>query len=100
LAPPHWHRRGGDKWDAGYETTAYFLDWLEKRYGWGTVREINLRMNGVKYDEDIFERTTGRPVGELWNSYCAHLKGQLDSPGYLHMGCLHYRNSIMSEYNW
>lgn len=42
LGPPHW-RRGTvpDRWDQGYERTAYFLDWLEGRFGRGTVRRIN-----------------------------------------------------------
>lgn len=42
LGPPHW-RRGAvpDRWDQGYERTAYFLDWLEGRFGMGTVRRIN-----------------------------------------------------------
>ncbi len=33
LAPPHWKRDNiPDKWDAGYQNTAYFLDWLDERY--------------------------------------------------------------------
>ncbi|KAF5374935.1 hypothetical protein D9758_000561 [Tetrapyrgos nigripes] len=39
LAPPHWNRstaRPSDpskgKWDAGYEKTAYFLDWIDRKY--------------------------------------------------------------------
>ena len=34
LAPPHWKRStpsDSDKWDAGYERTAFFLDWIEVR---------------------------------------------------------------------
>lgn len=42
LGAPHW-RRGAvpDRWDQGYERTAYFLDWLEGRFGRGTVRRMN-----------------------------------------------------------
>lgn len=42
LGAPHW-RRGTvpDRWDQGYERTAYFLDWLEGRFGRGTVRRMN-----------------------------------------------------------
>ncbi|KAF5385022.1 hypothetical protein D9615_001110 [Tricholomella constricta] len=72
--PPHWKQKGGDDWDAGYETTAYFLAWLEERYGDGTVQELNARLNGVPYDARIFKRTTGRPVAKLWRIYCAHLE--------------------------
>lgn len=32
LSPPHWNRDSiPDKWDAGYQSTGYFLDWLEQR---------------------------------------------------------------------
>lgn len=42
LGAPHW-RRGTvpDRWDQGYERTAYFLEWLEGKFGRGTVRRIN-----------------------------------------------------------
>lgn len=42
LGAPHW-RRGTvpDRWDQGYERTAYFLDWLEGKFGRGTVRRMN-----------------------------------------------------------
>ena len=74
FPPPHWKRRGGDDWDAGYETTGYFLAWLEERYGDGTVRDLNERMNGVPYDAITFKEITGRPVEKLWKLYCASLE--------------------------
>lgn len=42
LGAPHW-RRGTvpDRWDQGYERTAYFLAWLEGKFGKGTVRRMN-----------------------------------------------------------
>lgn len=42
LGAPHW-KRGTvpEKWDQGYERTAYFLDWLKSKFGRGTVRKIN-----------------------------------------------------------
>lgn len=42
LGAPHWRKdMVPDRWDQGYERTAYFLDWLEKKFGKGTVRRIN-----------------------------------------------------------
>lgn len=76
MGPPHWRRRGGDTWDAGYETTGYFLAWLEEKYGDGTVQELNARMRGVPYDARIFKETTGRHVEKLWRIYCAYLETQ------------------------
>ncbi|KAJ6623177.1 hypothetical protein B0H10DRAFT_2011549 [Mycena sp. CBHHK59/15] len=75
LAPPHWARGAGPdtKWDAGYQTTAYFLDWLETRYGTGTVRELNAALLGVDWDEKLFKRLTGRPVRKLWRLYASEL---------------------------
>jgi hypothetical protein len=74
LAPPHWNRSGGEKWDAGYDRTAYFLAWLEEWYREGIIKELNARMLGVEYDEKIFKSATGRSVTKLWKMYCAHLE--------------------------
>ncbi|KAF7347381.1 Plant basic secretory protein [Mycena venus] len=48
LAPPHWKRAPAphDKWDAGYQTTAYFLDWIEERRGKGAIRALKRRAAG------------------------------------------------------
>ncbi|KAJ7103028.1 hypothetical protein B0H15DRAFT_810656 [Mycena belliarum] len=71
LAPPHWVRavRAGDKWDAGYQTTAYFLDWVEAQAGAGTVRALNAALLDREYEEAVFARLGGAPVGELWRRY-------------------------------
>jgi hypothetical protein len=91
LAPPHW-RPGGrkDKWDSGYATTGLFLNWIEKRYGDGTISDLN-QVLGLpaensedgddgdggggeegkkkKWDEDVFKKLTGRKVDKLWTMY-------------------------------
>jgi hypothetical protein len=42
LGAPHWRRDVvPERWDQGYEKTAYFLEWLEGRFGRGTVRKMN-----------------------------------------------------------
>jgi len=79
LAPPHW-RHGGSSWDAGYDTTAYFLQWLTERYGEGVVQEINELMKDAPYDESIFKTVTGRKVSKLWKLYKEHL-GEGDAAG-------------------
>lgn len=73
LAPPHWSPIPGDdaKWDSGYERTAFFLNWLEDRYGDGTVQELNYWMddrNG-QWDEKLFKSVVGRKVEKLWIKY-------------------------------
>ncbi|KAI0068071.1 plant basic secretory protein [Artomyces pyxidatus] len=73
FVPPHW-RPGGDRWDAGYQTTGYFLHWLEGRYGEGTVQDLNEALKDTVYDEEIFKVATGRKVGKLWKLYLEHLE--------------------------
>ncbi|KAF9011113.1 plant basic secretory protein [Cyathus striatus] len=76
LAPPHWKRKGGSKWDAGYDTTGFFLDWIETRYGNGAVVELNAHMKDRKYRKRVFKELTGRSVKKLWNLYCIELEQQ------------------------
>ncbi|KAK0455897.1 hypothetical protein EV421DRAFT_1886507 [Armillaria borealis] len=77
LAPPHWSQHSvPDKWDAGYQHTAYFLDWLEDRYGKGTVRELNVLMKEREWEENMFRELTGRKLGKLWKFYTELLKVQ------------------------
>ncbi|KAI0599398.1 peptidase of plants and bacteria-domain-containing protein [Biscogniauxia sp. FL1348] len=72
LAPPHWVPGDveGDRWDAGYQRTAYFLAYLEGRYGEDTVPRLNEKLRVGKYDEEAFwGELLGRSVGELWEDY-------------------------------
>jgi len=69
LDPPHWTRTPGETWDAGYEKTGYFLDWIEERYGTGKIRELNANMKDTIYRETVFKDLTGSSVRKLWNIY-------------------------------
>lgn len=74
LAPSHWKRSAECDWDAGYEKTAYFLDYLEERFGYGTVRRLNACLC-EPYDEGAFWwRLFGKSVHTLWKEYAAWLK--------------------------
>ncbi|KAG2022717.1 hypothetical protein CC2G_000444 [Coprinopsis cinerea AmutBmut pab1-1] len=74
YAPPHWKPHTTNReWDAGYDTTAYFLAWIESRYGEGTIRELNHCMKDRKYHRRMFKELTGRPVRKLWALYCASM---------------------------
>ena len=75
YAPPHWVEGRGTSWDAGYEATGFFLDWLEERYGYGTVQELNGVLGKRPYDEIIFKELTGRKIDKLWKLYREHLEG-------------------------
>ncbi|KAL5534031.1 hypothetical protein ACEPAG_491 [Sanghuangporus baumii] len=72
LSPPHW-RKGGNRWDEGYQTTGYFLEWIEDVKGSDFVRRLNGSMRDQKYKESVFEELTGEDVNTLWKAYKASL---------------------------
>ncbi|KAJ4312565.1 hypothetical protein N0V94_007380 [Neodidymelliopsis sp. IMI 364377] len=75
YAPPHWRRRGDCDWDAGYERTAYFLEWLEKEHGEDVVRKINQALRGCKYDaKKLWHDCCGKSIEKLWEGYKESLK--------------------------
>lgn len=72
LSPPHWKRTSGDRWDAGYQITAWFLDWLEDEYGPELVPRLNYMLKDVKYDEkEYWVDRCGlhKSVQQLWKEY-------------------------------
>ena len=91
LTPPHWRARPTERWDAGYDATAYFLAWLEARHGPRTVPALNAALDsgsdsgsdeassvsvGPAYDDAVFHRLTGSTVDDLWRAYCADLRAR------------------------
>ncbi|KAI9807450.1 MAG: hypothetical protein M1833_000195 [Piccolia ochrophora] len=79
FAPPHWKRQADGDWDAGYQHTGYFLDYLEKRFGKDTVRRINSHLRRRRYVEEVFWRQLlGEDVGQLWKEYGEWLKHDKD----------------------
>ncbi|KAI9683405.1 MAG: hypothetical protein M1829_005477 [Trizodia sp. TS-e1964] len=75
LAPPHWERGAKGEWDDGYATTAFFLEYLEGRFGKGTVARLNAALR-EKYVEEVFwDALFGCTVGGLWADYKKELDG-------------------------
>ncbi|KAI9054801.1 hypothetical protein LZ554_001948 [Drepanopeziza brunnea f. sp. 'monogermtubi'] len=75
LCPPHWKKEAKGKWNAGYQHTAYFLEYLEQRFGKGTIMRLNEKLRIEKYHEKRFwTELIGRPVEQLWGDYKAALK--------------------------
>ncbi|KAF7561700.1 hypothetical protein G7046_g2412 [Stylonectria norvegica] len=75
LSPPHWKRDADGKWDGGYQHTAYFLEYLEGRFGAGTVQRLNEKLRIQRYEEKAFwTELVGRPVEQLWGDYADKLK--------------------------
>ena len=75
-AAKHWRQSADGDWDAGYQKTGYFLEFLEKRFGEGTVRRMNAQLREEEYEEDklFTECCDGQKVGELWKQYGEELK--------------------------
>jgi len=70
LSPPHWSRSATGDWDAGYQTTGYFLEYLEGRFGEGLVRRVNEALRRDRYDEKKFwAGVCGGTVKQLWKDY-------------------------------
>ncbi|KAF4551930.1 Hypothetical protein D9617_11g007770 [Elsinoe fawcettii] len=74
FVPPHWKRQGGRDWDAGYQTTGYFLDWLEGKCGEGAVRRLNEALREREYKDGLWKELFGEEVGRLWGEYCSSLE--------------------------
>ncbi|KAK3990026.1 peptidase of plants and bacteria-domain-containing protein [Cladorrhinum sp. PSN332] len=70
LSPPHWKQEYGGKWDQGYQHTAYFLQYLETRFGEGTARRVNEKLRQHKYKECSFwTELLGSSVATLYGDY-------------------------------
>jgi hypothetical protein len=79
FVPPHWKQEAGGDWDAGYQHTGYFLDWLEKEMGDGTVMGINDRLRNREYNEEGFwQHCCGDDVKKLWKRYCRSISNGSD----------------------
>ncbi|KAK6428783.1 hypothetical protein LTR95_015072 [Oleoguttula sp. CCFEE 5521] len=79
LGAKHWKAptriSEGESWDAGYERTAFFLDFVEGSCGEGSVRRLNAGLRKGKYDEGkLWEGICGKRIGNLWEEYGAELE--------------------------
>lgn len=82
LSPPHWKKEPGGDWDAGYQHTGYFLNWLEENFGEGSVRRINGSLCEGEYVEKEFWRSLfGKGVEELWGEYGRSFKEEKEDCG-------------------
>ena len=80
FAPPHWKRSAACDWDAGYERTGFFLEWLEVEHGVDVVRRINECLRDCKYvEEETWHKCCGKSIEHLWKEYKASLGGDEDN---------------------
>ncbi|KAH6635257.1 peptidase of plants and bacteria-domain-containing protein [Chaetomium sp. MPI-SDFR-AT-0129] len=81
LSPPHWKKETGGDWDRGYQHTAYFLAYLEHRFGEDTVRRLNEKLRQHRYAVETFwPELLGQSVEELYGEYVEYEKnkGEVD----------------------
>lgn len=69
YAPSHWTKNKTRPWNAGYEVTAYFLQWVTTRGNGRFVQQLNVTLSQSKWDEDLFEKLTGSSLDTLWKEY-------------------------------
>ncbi|RLN39180.1 uncharacterized protein C2845_PM01G38720 [Panicum miliaceum] len=70
YAPGHWRQPGqGDRWDQGYDVTAWFLDYCDSLRP-GFVAQLNAKMKDG-YTDDFFAQILGKNAQELWQDYKA-----------------------------
>gem|GEM_PF-137982 len=53
------------KYDAGYRSTANFLNWVSETYDKNIVKELNAVLREGKYDDSIWKERTGKTKAEL-----------------------------------
>lgn len=63
LAAEHWRKGVGGNWEDGYQTTGFFLDWIEESWS-GFVVELT-----KDPCVERVEKTTGFAIEKLWESY-------------------------------
>jgi hypothetical protein len=65
------NRRPGGSYDDAYQTTAFFLAWIDDAHaGFGRALNASLASDDdEEWTEEIFRTLTGESVGELWDAY-------------------------------
>ncbi|KAI4747844.1 plant basic secretory protein [Aureobasidium sp. EXF-12298] len=79
FVPSHWKKEAGERWDTGYQNTGYFLDWIEKTRGTGSIYVVNQALCHKRYDNNTFwKELFGQSVDDLWKEYSESLKKPKD----------------------
>lgn len=74
LGAAHWHKskpQTNQTWDAGYERTGWFLEWVEDhaKDGKGWVKRVNTRLGKEKWGDWVWKEAGAEGVEELWKGY-------------------------------
>jgi hypothetical protein len=74
LGPKHWKASSRGLWSQGYDHTAFFLDYISRRFGVSAVVDLNQRAAFGVYDDDIWTELFGDTVDHLWEEYSKFLE--------------------------
>lgn len=57
----------------GYGSTPSFLAWLLWKYDRRILRELDLSLRTGAYNDELFQKLTGKPLDDLWKEFIAEL---------------------------
>ena len=63
-------------YNQGYQVTASFLYWANKKYDHSLVKDLSQALQANKYSKQIWVKDTGKSINELWSTYIAQLKAK------------------------
>lgn len=76
LGAKHWNpwpaskESRGEKWDEGYQRTAWFLSWVEEQVGKGCIGRLNSEMRRRHWDDGkVWKDVMGDDVEHMWKRY-------------------------------
>jgi hypothetical protein len=64
------------RYQDGYQTTAQFLAWAERKYDKALVAKLNRALRQEKYKDELFQTYTSRSLDQLWAEFVAASKGR------------------------
>ena len=71
---------GRAPFDAGYGTTANFLNWLATQHDKDIIRKINAAMREGRYKEALWKDFTGQSLADLAAKWKLGLTAQMQVP--------------------
>lgn len=76
-----WFQKRGKKfsphYNDSYRVTANFLNWVSEKYDKEIVTQLNAAMREGKYDENLWQKYTGKPLSELGDEWEKEVHAQL-----------------------
>ena len=76
-----WLRQHGKNfsphYNDSYRITANFLDWVSEKYDKDIVGQMNAAMRDGKYEDDLWQKYTGKTAPELGEEWQKEINAQL-----------------------